>query len=213
MPLEIVSFITGPVQTNNFLIADSETSQAVVIDPADEGNIIIAEAKRRDWQITQIWLTHAHFDHFGGASAVANAFSPAVPVAVHPDDLGLLHTGGEASYFNMYVAPAPAPSIFFSHGQILKLGQIEFEVRHAPGHPPGHVIFYCASANTLFSGDVIFQGSIGRTDLPGEDYATLINSIHTQVLSLPDSTKILPGHGPGSTVGIEKRTNPFIRIR
>jgi hydroxyacylglutathione hydrolase len=213
MPLEIVSFVTGPVQTNNFLIADTETRQAVVIDPADEGNIIIAEAKRRGWQITQIWLTHAHFDHFGGASAVANAFSPAVPLAVHPDDLGLLHTGGEASYFNMYVDPAPEPSIFFSHGQILKVGQIEFEVRHAPGHTPGHVVFYCASANTLFSGDVIFQGSIGRTDLPGEDYETLINSIHTQVLSLPDSTKILPGHGPGSTVGIEKRTNPFIRIR
>jgi glyoxylase-like metal-dependent hydrolase (beta-lactamase superfamily II) len=108
------------------------------------------------------------------------------------------------------IDPGPEPSIDLSQGQILRLGKTEFEVRHAPGHTPGHVMFYCESANVLFCGDVIFRTSIGRTDLPRGDHATLIDSIRTQVLTLPDDTRLLNGHGPETTVGFERANNPFL---
>ena len=112
--------------------------------------------------------------------------------------------------FGLKIDPGPEPTIDLEHGQILHLGRYRFEVRHAPGHTPGHVMFYCAEQKVLFCGDVIFQGSIGRTDLPGGDYQTLMNSIRTQVLSLPEDTRLLTGHGPETTVGLERRYNPFL---
>jgi hydroxyacylglutathione hydrolase len=109
----------------------------------------------------------------------------------------------------MYIDPGPEPTIDLYHDQILHLGSNRLEVRHAPGHTRGHVMFYCQADQVLFCGDVIFQGSIGRTDLPGGDYETLIQSIRSQVLNLPDDTRLLSGHGPETTVGVERRYNPF----
>jgi glyoxylase-like metal-dependent hydrolase (beta-lactamase superfamily II) len=208
--LEIVHFVLGPVETNSYLVADPETNAAVVIDPAWDGQLIAREAEKRGWRIGNIWLTHAHFDHLGGAAGVADATNPPAPVALHPDDYWLWRNEGGAPLFGMRIDPGPEPTIELKHGQRLLLGANTFEVRHAPGHTRGHVIFYCADEAVCFCGDVIFNGSIGRTDLPGGDYTELIDSIRTQVLTLPDETRLLNGHGPETTVGQERLYNPFL---
>jgi len=208
--LSIVTFVLGPVQTNTYLIADEQGGEAAVIDPSDQGELIVAEAEQRGWRIGNIWLTHAHFDHLGGAAGVADRINPPPPVALHPDDYPLWRIQGGAPFFGMRIDPGPEPTIYLHHGQILHLGSNQLEVRHAPGHTRGHVMFYCAADGVLFCGDVVFQGSIGRTDLPGGDYDTLIASIRSQVLTLPDETRLLSGHGLETWVGEERRYNPFL---
>ncbi len=208
--LSIVRLTLGPVETNTYLIANERTKEAVVIDPAWDGEVILSEAARYGWHIASLWLTHAHFDHLGGAAVVADGVDPPPPVALHPDDQGLWHIQGGAAIFGMQIDPGPEPTIELFHGQILHLGEIDMEVRHTPGHTRGGVVYYCPSEKVVFVGDTVFQGSIGRTDLPGGDYDTLIESIRSQVLSLPDETRLLPGHGPESTVGKERVYNPFL---
>ncbi|HSF79697.1 MAG TPA: MBL fold metallo-hydrolase [Anaerolineales bacterium] len=208
--LEIVSFTLGPVMTNAYIVADPQTREAVVIDPADEGKTIVAEAERRGWRITSIWLTHAHFDHLAGAGEVADLVDPPPPVALHPEDYSLWRLQGGAQLFGMRIDPGPEPSIDLYDQQILHLGGNTLQVHHTPGHTRGHVIFYVPEQAVAFCGDVIFQGSIGRTDLPGGDYDTLMHSIRAKILTLPDETRLLSGHGPETTVGIEKRANPFV---
>jgi hydroxyacylglutathione hydrolase len=188
MTLTIVPMVLGPVQTNAYLLADARTGEAVVIDPAWDGDLILDEASRRGWRIGSIWLTHAHFDHFGGAAAVADGTNPPPPVALHSQDYNLWRMQGGAPLFGMRIDPGPEPTIDLVHGQQLHLGENLLDVRHTPGHTPGHVVFYCPKDGICFCGDVIFQGSIGRTDLPGGDFDTLLTSIHSQILSLPDVT-------------------------
>ncbi len=211
MPLEIVSFTLGPAQTNAYLIAAEGSNDAVVIDPAWDGHVILDAAKQRGWRITNIWLTHAHFDHFGGSAAVADGSSPPPPVALHPEDYWLWRDNGGANKYGLEFDPGPEPTIDLAHGQTLYVGGVELQVRYAPGHTPGHVMFYVPSDKLMFVGDVIFQMSIGRTDLPRADYQTLIDSIHREVLSLPDDTRLLPGHGPATVVGQEREFNPFLQ--
>jgi len=208
--LEIVSFTLGPAQTNAYLVADSETKEAVVIDPAWDGHIILAEAQKSGWRIGHLWYTHAHFDHIGGAGAIADALNPLPLVALHPNDHVLWRAGGGGAIFGFDIDPGPEPTIDFVHGQILKLGSSEFEVRFTPGHTPGHCILYVASASVCFCGDLIFAGSVGRTDLHGGIWETLVKSIKEQVFTLPDDTRLLSGHGPETTVGEEKLSNPFV---
>jgi len=117
---------------------------------------------------------------------------------------------GGAPLFGMKIDPGPEPTVDLQHGQLLNLGEFQFEVRHTPGHTPGHVVFYCSQEAVVFCGDVIFQGSIGRTDLPGGDFSTLMNSINSEILALPDETRLLTGHGPETSVGIERQYNPFL---
>ena len=210
MSLEIVTLTLGPVETNAYLIADSETNVAIVIDPAWDGEKILDAANQKGWRISNIWLTHAHFDHLGGAAAVADGSNPPPPVALHPEDYWLWREQGGARMFGMDIDPGPERSIDLEDGQELFLGDYSFKVLYAPGHTPGHVMFYCETENVLFSGDVIFQNSIGRTDLPHGDTQTLLNSIRDQVLVLPDETKIFSGHGSQTLVGIEKIQNPFL---
>jgi glyoxylase-like metal-dependent hydrolase (beta-lactamase superfamily II) len=200
----------GPVVTNTYIAGDENTGEAVVIDPADEGRRIAGELQKRNWRIVSIWLTHAHFDHMAGAAELADNSKPIPPVALHAADNQLWRIQGGAAFFGMKIDPGPEPTIELKHDQILNLGSYQFKVLHAPGHTPGHVMFYNESESVLFCGDVIFQGSIGRTDLPGGDYDTLINSIKSRVMTLPNETVLLTGHGPQSTVGIERQFNPFI---
>ena len=208
--LEIVSFTLGPAQTNAYLVADSETKEAAVIDPSWDGHVILDAAQKRGWRIGHLWYTHAHFDHIGGAGAIADALNPLPLVALHPNDHVLWRAGGGGAFFGFDIDPGPEPTIDFYHGQILKLGSIEFEIRFTPGHTLGHCILYVSASDTCFCGDLIFAGSVGRTDLPGGDWNTLEKSIKEQIFTLPDETRLLSGHGPETTVGEEKRSNPFV---
>lgn len=222
--LEIVSFTLGPARTNAYLVADSETKEAAVIDPAWDGHVILEAAQKRGWRIAHLWYTHAHFDHIGGAGAIADALNPLPLVALHPNDHVLWRAGGGGALFGFDIDPGPEPTIDFVHGQTLKLGGVEFEVRFAPGHTTGHCILYVAnptpgieqreqrgpSRSVCFCGDVIFAGSVGRTDLPGGSWEQLEKSIREQIYTMPDETRLLSGHGPETTVGEEKRNNPFV---
>jgi hydroxyacylglutathione hydrolase len=208
--LKTIEFTVGPVQTNAYLVADANTGMAAVIDPGWDGKRILAEAKKNGWRIGHLWYTHAHFDHIGGAAAIADALNPLPLVALHPADHDLWKVGGGGSIFGFKIDPGPEPGIDLFDGQVMQLGDVRFEVRTTPGHTPGHCVFYCAEEAVLFSGDLIFQGSVGRTDLPGGDFNTLVRSINTQVFTLPDETRILSGHGLETRVGIEKKYNPFV---
>ena len=196
--------------TNAYLVADEATKEATVVDPAWDGERILEEANSSGWHIKQIWVTHAHFDHIGGVSAIVKGLQDPPVVALHPKDHPLWQAKGGAPLFGMRFESDANPNLELAHGQVLQLGKSFAEVRHAPGHTEGHVMFYFEEAKVLFSGDVIFQGSVGRTDLPGGDWDTLLNSIKTQVLTLPDEVRILSGHGLETTVGQERQTNPFL---
>ncbi|RJP51803.1 MAG: MBL fold metallo-hydrolase [Anaerolineaceae bacterium] len=209
--LEIVTFTLGPVQTNAYLVADPDLGDAAVIDPAWDGKLILSEARARGWRIAHLWYTHAHFDHIGGAAEIADALNPLPLVALHPDDHVLWRTGGGGALFGFKIDPGPEPTIDFTHGQILRLGSVQFEVRYTPGHTPGHCVLYCAESKVCFCGDLIFAGSVGRTDFPGGNWDTLEKSIREQIYTLPDETRLLSGHGDETTVGEEKQFNPFVR--
>lgn len=209
--LETVSFTLGPAQTNAYLVADPDTKEAVVIDPAWDGAVILKAAQKRGWRIGHLWYTHAHFDHIGGAGAIADALNPLPLVALHPNDHVLWRAGGGGALFGFDIDPGPEPTIDFVHGMKMKLGSNEFEVRFTPGHTPGHCALYVPAAGVCFCGDLIFSGSVGRTDLPGGNWEALVKSIREQIFTLPDETRLLSGHGPETTVGEEKRSNPFVR--
>jgi len=211
MTINIYQLPLGMTMTNAYLVGDPETGKAVVIDPGYDGDQILDKAKQLGLEIEAIWLTHAHFDHIGGAGAVAAGIMPQPPVALHPEDMWLWEMQGGAPFFGLTgIDPGPRPSILLDHGMTLSLAGTQFKVLHAPGHTPGHVMFYCEEAGALFCGDVIFQSSIGRTDLPRGSYAVLLQSIREQVMTLPDETRLLNGHGPETTVGRERIYNPFI---
>lgn len=209
MPIEIVTLVLGPLENNTYLAADLATRQAVVIDPSFGSQAVLDEAAARGWQIQQIWLTHAHFDHIAGVGEICVAFQPPLKVGLHPLDLSLWEDKGHAEQFGVPIDPLPAPTLWFAHGQALTLGQEVFEVRYVPGHTRGHVAFY-HSSGVMLVGDLIFKNGVGRTDLPGGDFETLLTSINDQMLTLPDPTRLLPGHGPETTVGEERLYNPFL---
>jgi hydroxyacylglutathione hydrolase len=208
--LEIISFTLGPVATNAYLVADPKTKEAAVIDPAWDGHLILKAAQERGWRIGHLWYTHAHFDHIGGAAAIADALNPLPLVALHPDDHVLWRAGGGGAAFGFDIDPGPEPTIDFQQGMKLKLGSNEFEVRHTPGHTKGLCVLYVAKEKVCFCGDLIFNESVGRTDLPGGDWDKLVDSIRTQIFILPDDTRLLSGHGEETTVGEEKKYNPFV---
>ena len=210
MSLEIVTLELGPLSNNTYLIADSQTSEAAVIDPAMDSERVLEAAEQRGWQLQQIWLTHAHFDHIAGVHLLAGSRTPPLPVSLHPGDLPLYHDLGGARKFGFNIQAGPEPAVLLAHRQTLTIGGIAVEVRHAPGHTPGHVVFYAPSAGVVFCGDLIFLGSVGRTDLPGGNHRQLIDSIQAQILSLPPQTRLLSGHGPETTVGDEIADNPFL---
>jgi hydroxyacylglutathione hydrolase len=211
MTLEIINFVLGPLENNSFLLADIDVKQAVVIDPSFDSQAIIKKAQNLGWAIQQIWITHAHFDHLAGARPVANAFHPPLPVGLHPLDFDLWKTGGGGSNFGFLINTGSLPEIQFNHGQNLKVGNHVIEVRHTPGHTRGHVTFYAPDAGAAFCGDLIFSGSIGRTDLPGGDIHQLFQSIDQQIFTLQSKTRLLCGHGPETTVEIEMKTNPYLQ--
>ncbi len=210
MPLSIVPFVLGPLENNTYLLGDSQTSLAAVVDPSFDSELVLEEARQRGWKITQVWLTHAHFDHIAGVATLAAASQEALTVGLHPGDLVLWRQGGAAPHFGVQFESGPEPNLRLVHGQVLELGSARLEVRHTPGHTRGHVIFYAPAEGAALVGDLIFKESVGRTDLPGGDYDALLASIRAQVLTLPPQTRLLPGHGPETSVAEEAAGNPFL---
>jgi glyoxylase-like metal-dependent hydrolase (beta-lactamase superfamily II) len=207
----IKRMVLGPVQTNAYLLHDPQSQRTVAIDPAWDGEKIVQLAEQNGWQIEQIWLTHAHFDHLGGVAGIIKSLASRPTIALHADDLPLWHVQGGAQLFGFHMDAIPEPNLRLKHGQILRIGDVDVEVRHAPGHTPGHVVFYVPSAAVCFCGDVIFESGIGRTDLPGGDFETLMNSIREQILTLPDRTRLLSGHGNETTIAQERIHNPWLQ--
>jgi hydroxyacylglutathione hydrolase len=205
--LEIVPIPNGQFAENCYLVFEPGHADTVLVDPGEEPELFLAEADRLGRTITAIWITHAHVDHISGVRAVHEATG--APVHLHPDDRPLYENlPQQGLWFGLRLPAPPAPEVALTHGQRLGIGGTELEVRHVPGHSPGHVCF--VGAGFVLGGDVLFQGSIGRTDLPGGDYPTLIAGIRRELLTLPDSTVVHPGHGPSTTIGEERRTNPFL---
>ena len=212
MSLQIASLSLGSIGTNCYLVADSYTKDAAAIDPGWDAPQILATANKLGIALRTIWLTHAHFDHIGGVAGLVRALN--LPVALHALDLPLYRHLGGAKEWGFPLEPGPEPTIkleeFVLSEKRLEIGGLKFEVRFVPGHTYGHVAFYQKESSVIFGGDVLFRNSIGRTDLPGADYDTLINSIRTQFLTLPDSTIVYSGHGPETTIGEERQFNPFL---
>lgn len=209
--LEVVKLTQGPAATNAYLLADSASGEAVVVDPAWDGEAIRAEAQERGWRIGHIWLTHAHFDHLGGAAVLSDGAKQPLPVALHPLDHPLWQINGGAAFFGFSeLDPGPEPTVDLAEGMAMRVGRHRVEVHHTPGHTPGHVIFDCRDLGAVFCGDLLFQGSVGRVDLPQGDMQALLASIKRHILPLPDQARLLPGHGPETTVGRERTSNPFL---
>jgi hydroxyacylglutathione hydrolase len=205
--IEVVGLPNGQFAENCWLIADPRNRDAVIVDPGEEPERFLAELDARRWALRAIWLTHAHVDHILGVAAIKRATG--APVYLHPDDRPLYDAlPDQGAWFGIRADPPPVPDHPLVAGQRLTVGGVEFMVRHTPGHSPGSVSFL--GPGTIFGGDVLFNGSIGRTDLPGGDFATLMRSIQRDFLSLPDSTVVRSGHGPETTVGVERLTNPFL---
>lgn len=204
---EVVRIPNGQFVENCYLVADPRSGDAVIVDPGEEPERFLQELARRGWTLRAIWITHAHLDHVLGVGAVKRATG--APIHLHPLDRPLYDTlPDQGAWFGLRVGRPPPPDVELAPGQTLRVGAIEFEVRGTPGHSPGSVSF--VGPGMIFGGDVLFNGSIGRTDLPGGDYPTLMSSIQRHFLSLPDSTVVHSGHGPDTTIGVERLTNPFL---
>lgn len=208
MSFQIKTFPLGELQANCYLVAADGAPEAVAIDPGGEPARVLASLAQQQKRLTHILLTHAHFDHVGGVAALAEATG--AMVALHPDDLPLLRRRGSARDFGFNIRPSPEPGLLIRAGQILEIGAMRLEALFVPGHTPGHLAFYWPEAQAVFTGDVLFKEGIGRTDLPGGDYAALMRSIREVLFALPDDTVVYPGHGPSTTIGDEKRFNPFM---
>ncbi len=205
--LELVTLPNGQFAQNCYLLADRRTGDAVIVDPGEEPRVFLAELDRRGWTLRAIWLTHAHVDHIIGVGAVHGATG--APIYLHPLDRPIYDALPQyGAMFGMTLDPPPPPQQELEAGQLLSVGEFELTVRFTPGHSPGSVSF--VGDGLVLSGDVLFSGSVGRTDLPGGDTATLLSTIHAELLTLPDSTTVYSGHGPATTIGVERMTNPFL---
>jgi hydroxyacylglutathione hydrolase len=207
--LRVKALALGPVVTNCFLLSDDQEDEAVIVDPGAEAARIRAALAEDGLQPRAIWLTHAHFDHVGAIADLLETMP--LPIYLHPDDRVLYdHASEQAAAFGLTVRAPRQPTEPLAHGQHLHVGAHVARCLHTPGHAPGHVAFAFSEDGMVLAGDTLFADSIGRTDLMFADHATLIRSIREQLLTLPDETVVHPGHGPSTTIGAERRSNPFL---
>lgn len=202
-----------PFFKNGFVVGCEATRQAVLIDPGDEVEALLAFAEQRALDIRHILLTHAHVDHVTGVGLAKRALG--VPIHLHQADLFLYEDAAEhGRLFGLRVDAPPPVDRFYAAGEVIGFGEYEVRPHHTPGHCPGGVCLQIGRAGEpgrdLFVGDTLFAGSIGRTDLPGGDYDTLISSIRNVLFAFGDDATVYPGHGPSTTIGQERRTNPFL---
>jgi glyoxylase-like metal-dependent hydrolase (beta-lactamase superfamily II) len=209
----VESQAVGPFFKNGFVVGCEETREAVLIDPGDEVQSLLDYAQRNGLKIRHILLTHAHVDHVTGVAAAKRALK--VPIYLHRDDLFLYdHAVESGAMFGLRVEPQPPIDVFYAPGQVITFGNYEVRAFHTPGHCPGGVCLQIGrkgeTGKELFVGDTLFAGSIGRTDLPGGDYDVLMASIRKVLFPFGDEARVHPGHGPSTTIGDERRTNPFL---
>jgi hydroxyacylglutathione hydrolase len=203
----LVRLIVGPLQVNCFILADDKTKDAVVIDPGDDAQDILKVIQDKGLRVRYIVNTHAHFDHVGANRAVKDATGAAL--LLHEADAPVLAAvASQSRSFGMGPVSSPPPDRLLKHGDKITAGEVSLTVVHTPGHTPGGISLI--EEGMVFTGDSLFAGSIGRTDFPGGDLMALIGSIKRHLMSLPDDTKVFSGHGPATTIGDERRENPFL---
>lgn len=207
--LQIIPVESGPVATFGYCIADKTNKCSVIIDvPLDSADFFLKTTNELGTPIKEIWLTHSHFDHVGDVVSLHHATK--APILIHAaDEYRLKDPTKNASFPLPFTIEGTSATGYFTHGQIITFGEWIFEIRHTPGHTEGGVCFIDHTHNIAIVGDTLFAGSIGRTDLPGGDINTLLNSVRTQLFTLPDDMIVLPGHGPSTTIGHERLNNPF----
>ena len=210
--INIEQFVFNPFQVNCYVLY-KQSGDCIIVDPSlsdqSEQDLFTRFIESKSLKPLMIINTHGHVDHVAGIEFLKDKYS--IQSGMHSDDLFLLNNAVEQGlFFGFRIKKPPPPDFFIEHNQIFSLEGSKLEIRHAPGHSPGSIILYSMSDNFVITGDVLFAGSIGRTDLPGGDYNTLLNSIKMEILSMPDETAVYPGHGPATTVGDERRTNPFL---
>ncbi len=202
--MDVHIFPLTPFMTNCYVVRSA--GEALIIDPGEAAPVLLAAVE--GYRVRAIVNTHAHCDHCAGNAAVLEETGS--ELLLHEDDLPLLRSiQQQGLMFGFSAAPSPEPHVLLEDDEEVYVGELAFEVRHTPGHTPGHVVL--VGHGRVFAGDVLFQGSIGRTDLPGGDHQQLLNSIRTHLLPLPDETIVYSGHGPATTIGDERATNPFLR--
>jgi hydroxyacylglutathione hydrolase len=217
----VETFVLTPFQQNTRVVSCERTRQSICIDPGEPSADVAEYIKDNGLDLKAIVVTHGHLDHIGGTGALKNEF-PGADVLLHRDELPLYNMlpqqplmmglpPHQLRAMGMEYDPPPEPTRFVEHGEIVEVGDLRFEIRHCPGHTPGHIVLVDHEAKTVFTGDCLFNGTIGRTDLPGGNYERLIRSIREQVLSLDDDFTACCGHGPDTTVGREREYNPFLR--
>jgi hydroxyacylglutathione hydrolase len=207
MTLKFETIVNGPIQGNCYLVWEEESKQAIFVDPGDEAERLIRTARFLALDVKAVYATHGHIDHAGAAAAVSEAFG--VPFAMHPADAFWLDGLPEqARMFGLPPTAVPRIGRELADGDTVAVGSAVGAVIHTPGHSPGGVCFLFG--DVLLAGDTLFAGSIGRSDLPGGSGRQLLASIRDRLLALPDDTRVLPGHGPATSIGIEKKHNPYL---
>lgn len=208
MTIHIQTLPLGLLQANCYLVYADASEAALAIDPGGPTASVLAALAQSQKRLTHILLTHAHFDHIGGVAELVKATGAAL--GLHAADRPLLEQRGRAREFGLSIPPSPPPDFLIAAAQALEIGAMSLEALFVPGHTPGHLAFHLPEAQAVFTGDVLFQQGIGRTDLPGGDYDALMHSIREVLFALPDDTLVYPGHGPSTTIRDEKRFNPFV---
>lgn len=209
--MRIVSFTGGEAETNAYLVVDKSTRDAMIVDaPHGLAEDILDKAKELGANVKFLVNTHGHWDHIADNAAILRATG--AKLLIHPDDEKLATNPKMMAPFGLFFEIEPTkPDGHLNEGDEFRLGNLKFEIFHCPGHCPGSIVLYQRNVKVALVGDVIFAGSVGRTDLPGGSMDQLLKSIETKILTLPDDVKLLPGHGPSTTVGQERKTNPFLR--
>lgn len=203
------TFPVGPLQCNCTLLGDEQAREAIVIDPGDEVSRIHKRLTELGLTLKQILVTHAHIDHVGGALKLKRLTG--APIYLNENDLPLLQMmGTQAAWLGLQPPETAPPDSDLTDGQAVGLEHYSAKVLHTPGHTQGSICLHFVPLKLLIAGDTLFAGSIGRTDLPGGNFDQIMDSIHSRLLALPDETKVLPGHGPVTTIGQERRSNPFL---
>ncbi|MDO9085657.1 MAG: MBL fold metallo-hydrolase [Anaerolineaceae bacterium] len=208
--LNIIPFVLGPIDNNSFIIFDQATKKAAIVDPSFDSLKIMDVAKKNNLEISQIWCTHAHFDHIAGINEIIPLLSESPEIFLHKDDLSLWNANGGAKLFGFPFEINHQPTHLLGNSENFYFGENRIETKFTPGHTPGHIIYYLPNDDIVFCGDLIFRNSVGRTDLPGGNHLQLLQSIDQVIKPLPDQTRLLSGHGPETTVGFEKKHNPFL---